>query len=111
MQWRRDPACTIDVVEFDAALARAADAAKRGDADGERAALEEAARLYQDDLLRGLYDDWLQPKREHYRRQLGHVLQPPGDRCSKPAATIPPPSVTPNGWWHWIRWPRRTTRC
>ena len=45
----------------------------------ERAALEEAARLYQDDLLRGLYDDWLQPKREHYRRQLAHVLQPPGD--------------------------------
>ena len=31
--------------------------------------------------------------------------------CSKPAATIPRPSATPNGWWHWIRWPRRTTRC
>ena len=74
VQWRRDPACTIDVVEFDAALANAADAAKRSDADRERAALEEAARLYQDDLLRSLYDDWLQPKREHYRRQLAHAL-------------------------------------
>ncbi len=74
VQWRRDPGCTIDVVEFDAALARAADAAKRGDAAGERDALEEAARLYQDDLLRGLYDDWLQPIREQYRRQLAQVL-------------------------------------
>ena len=46
VQWRRDPACTIDVVEFDDAFASVADAAKRGDADRERAALEEAARLY-----------------------------------------------------------------
>jgi DNA-binding SARP family transcriptional activator/predicted ATPase len=75
VQWRRDPGCTIDVVEFDAALARAADAGKRGDAEGERTALEEAARLYQDDLLRGLYDDWLQPVREQYRRQLANVLR------------------------------------
>jgi DNA-binding SARP family transcriptional activator/predicted ATPase len=74
VQWRRDPACTIDVVEFDAAVARAADAAKRGNTDGERAALEEAACLYQDDLLRSLYDDWLLPEREHYRRQLLHAL-------------------------------------
>src|SRR6516165_3870826 len=49
VQWRRDPACTIDVVEFEAALARAAEAAKRGHADSERAALEEVAHLYQDD--------------------------------------------------------------
>jgi DNA-binding SARP family transcriptional activator/predicted ATPase len=75
VQWRRDSACTIDVVEFDGAVARAVDAAKRGDADGELAALEEAARLYQDDLLRSLYDDWLQPKREHYRKQLGQALR------------------------------------
>jgi DNA-binding SARP family transcriptional activator/predicted ATPase len=75
VQWLRDPACTIDVVEFDAALVGAADAARRSDADSERAALEEAARLYQDDLLRSLYDDWLQPKREHYRKQLGHALR------------------------------------
>jgi DNA-binding SARP family transcriptional activator/predicted ATPase len=74
VQWRRDPACTVDVVEFETALARAADAAKRGNVEGERAALEEAARLYQDDLLRSLYDDWLLPKREHYRRQLAHTL-------------------------------------
>src|SRR3954464_15020015 len=36
VQWRRDPACTIDVVEFDAAMVRANDAAARGDPSAER---------------------------------------------------------------------------
>jgi DNA-binding SARP family transcriptional activator len=75
VQWRRDPSCSIDVAEFDHALALASEAAARGAADEERSRLEEAARLYQDDLLRGLYDDWLLPKREHYRRQLIHLLR------------------------------------
>jgi predicted ATPase len=61
-------------VEFDEAVARAAAARKLGDGAGECQALEEAAHLYQDDLLRGLYDDWLQPKREQYRKQLEQVL-------------------------------------
>ena len=74
VQWRRDPACTIDVAEFEAALARAAAASKQGDPSAECQGLEEAARLYQDELLRGLYDEWLQPKREHYRQQLAHAL-------------------------------------
>ena len=67
VQWRRDPACSVDVHEFDAAIARAS-------GPEELQALEEAVRLYQDDLLRGSYDEWLQPKREHYRRQLASVL-------------------------------------
>src|SRR5712692_10513516 len=50
IQWRRDPTCAVDVLDFDAAIARDA--------------LEEAAQICQDDLLRGLYDEWLQPKRE-----------------------------------------------
>src|SRR5260370_40161594 len=45
VKWRRDPACTIDVVEFAAPLPRAGEAARRSNADSERAALEEAARL------------------------------------------------------------------
>jgi DNA-binding SARP family transcriptional activator len=61
VQWRTDAAsCAIDVAEFDAAV--------------ERGAFEEAIALYQDDLLRALYDDWLQPKREHYRQQFASVL-------------------------------------
>jgi len=74
VQWRSDPSCTIDVVQFEAAAGRAVGAANRGDSEAERRALEEAAVLYQDELLRGLYDEWLQPKREHYRQQLMQVL-------------------------------------
>src|ERR1019366_9050931 len=62
--WRRDAGCFIDVVAFDAAVARAAAACRRGDPVPECEALEEAARLYQDDLLGGLYDDWVQAKRD-----------------------------------------------
>jgi len=71
--WRRDEGCFIDVVAFDAAVARAG-ACRRTDPAGERAALEEAATLYQDDLLGGLYDDWVQPTREEYRQRLAQVL-------------------------------------
>ncbi len=74
VRWRRDPICSIDVLEFDAALARASTATSRGDITSERQALEEATQLYQDDLARGLYDDWLLPKRDHYRQQLGTAL-------------------------------------
>src|SRR5262245_62071737 len=67
-QWRRDSACSIDVLEFEAAAARAAEAEKRGDIAIERQALECAERLYQDDLLPGLFDEWLSPKREQLRQ-------------------------------------------
>jgi DNA-binding SARP family transcriptional activator len=74
VRWRPDNACSIDVIEFEAAAARAAQAEKEGDFTTARAALEEAARLYQDDLLPGLYDEWLQTKREELRHQLAEVL-------------------------------------
>ena len=74
VQWRRDPACTVDVVEFDAALARAESAAQTSDIAGEVRALEDAARLYQDDLLPGSYDEWLQHTREQYRRKAAEAL-------------------------------------
>jgi DNA-binding SARP family transcriptional activator len=44
VRWRADPSCTIDVVEFEAAV-QAAEAAKKGDLTAAREALEEAARL------------------------------------------------------------------
>ncbi len=74
IMWQRNDACTIDVLDFDAAVARASTAGKQGDRAGEIEALEDAARLCQDDLLRGLFDDWVQSKREHYRQQLSSVL-------------------------------------
>ncbi|MBZ5593339.1 MAG: AAA family ATPase [Acidobacteriia bacterium] len=74
VQWPRDPACTVDVHEFDEAVERAAEAERKGDWAVERAALEAAAGLYQDELARGLYDDWLTPLRDEYRQEFAHVL-------------------------------------
>lgn len=74
VQWRRE-ACTVDVVEFDEAMERAATAEKRGDAIAESSALIEAVRLYQDDLVRGLYDEWLLPRREHYKQRMSYALR------------------------------------
>ena len=75
VEWRHDPACTVDVVEFQAALAEASAARSQGDCPREIQALTAAAQLYEDDLLPALYDDWLTPLREDYRRQLSDVLQ------------------------------------
>ena len=72
--WRLDSACSVDVIEFQAAAARAADAERKGALSAAREALEEAVRVYQDDLLPDLYDDWLRPKREELRQQLAEVL-------------------------------------
>jgi len=74
VQLRRDRACSVDVVEFEAALAAAESATRGADLATELRALEDAARLYQDDLLPGFYDDWLQPKREHYRQKAAKVF-------------------------------------
>jgi DNA-binding SARP family transcriptional activator/predicted ATPase len=71
VRWLSDSSCAIDVVEFEAA-ARAAESAREPAA--EREALERAARLYQDDLLPDLYDDWLRPKREQLRLQFAEIL-------------------------------------
>jgi DNA-binding SARP family transcriptional activator/predicted ATPase len=74
VQWRPEAACSIDVFEFETAVRRAAEAGGNGDARAARDALEEAVRLYEDDLLPGVYDDWLNPRREQLRRQHVDVL-------------------------------------
>ena len=74
VRWRLDSACSIDVIEFETAAVRAAEAEKKADFTAAREALEEAARLYQDDLLPDLYDEWLQAKREQLRQQHAEVL-------------------------------------
>lgn len=73
VQWLRDSSCAIDVLEFEAAI-RAAETAREGDTSTVRSALEEAARLYQDDLLPDLYDDWLRSRREQLRNRFAEVL-------------------------------------
>jgi DNA-binding SARP family transcriptional activator/predicted ATPase len=73
VRWRADSSCAIDVVEFEAAV-RAVEAAKESDVTTVREALEAAARLYQDDLLPDLYDDWLEARRGQLRQQFAEVL-------------------------------------
>ena len=72
--WRTANSCSLDVTEFTAAAIRGADAYKRGDFTAALGALEEGARLYQDDLLPDLYDQWLEPMRDQLRQQFADVL-------------------------------------
>jgi DNA-binding SARP family transcriptional activator/predicted ATPase len=74
VQWKQDTSCEIDTAEFQAAIAEAVAARKAGDRDAEMRALTTATQLYGDDLLPGLYDDWIQPLREEYRRRMSEVL-------------------------------------
>src|SRR5581483_1621416 len=80
VQWRQGASCTVDVMEFDAALAAAEEAGR-----AERMTLETAARLYQDDLLPGLYDERLvalDPLREAHHQSVIRLHAAHGDRAS-----------------------------
>ncbi len=77
VHWRTDAACSIDVIDFEAATARAGGyAEKKGDLshDAPVKLSSKRQRLYQDDLLPDLYDDWLQTRREQLRQQFAEVL-------------------------------------
>ncbi len=74
-QWRESETCAIDVFEFEAALQRAAEAGATHDQTAERQALELAAAIYQDDLLPGVYEEWLTPKRDELRERLTEALE------------------------------------
>ena len=69
--WRPDAPVSIDVMDFESALA-AANAAK--DDAVRRAALEQAVLLYHGDLLPGCYDDWVRPERDRLRQLATHAL-------------------------------------
>jgi DNA-binding SARP family transcriptional activator/predicted ATPase len=74
VRWRQDAACAIDTVDFQAAIAEAGAARTEKDRAREVQSLTTAAQLYEDDLLPALYDDWLMPVREDYRRRISEVL-------------------------------------
>jgi DNA-binding SARP family transcriptional activator len=74
IRWRQDDTCSVDVIEFQKAIAEAASARNENDAGREIQALTTAAQLYDDDLLSGLYDDWLGPIRDDYRARMIDVL-------------------------------------
>ncbi len=69
-----DASCSVDVVDFQAAMKEAATARRAEDRAREMQSLATAAQLYEDDLLPALYDDWLTPLRERYRRHIADAL-------------------------------------
>jgi hypothetical protein len=75
VRWRQEASCEIDVVDFEAAIAEAASARTENDRAREIQSLAAATQLYEDDLLPGLYDDWLTPFREDYRQRVCEALR------------------------------------
>lgn len=75
IEWKRDASCEIDVVAFQDAISESATARSESDSAREIRHLKLASELYEDDLLPALYDDWIVPLREDFRRQLANALQ------------------------------------
>ena len=67
---------TLDVAEFEAAVAAAAAAQGRwGEATWPRSALAAAVAAYTGDLLPDCYDDWILPLRERLHQAYGDALE------------------------------------
>jgi DNA-binding SARP family transcriptional activator/predicted ATPase len=75
LEWKRDHSCEIDALTFQAAISQAETARADNDAEAEIRSLKLAAELYEDDLLPALYDDWIVPAREEFRRGLASALR------------------------------------
>jgi DNA-binding SARP family transcriptional activator/predicted ATPase len=74
VHWRMDESCTVDALDFRAAMEEAAAARQAEDRAREIRSLTRAAELYEDDLLPAIYDDWVAPLREDFRRQIAETL-------------------------------------
>ena len=72
--WRASPQFSLDVAEFEAALAQADAAHLENDAVKKRKALAYAVKIYQGDLLPSCYDEWVAPERERLRRVFADAL-------------------------------------
>src|SRR5262245_46106165 len=72
--WRATAEFAIDVTDFENAVTRADEAAKRGDVVASREELETAAGLYNGDLLPGLLDEWAEQERNRLRQKCSDVL-------------------------------------
>lgn len=89
VQWDPDTPVSLDVAEFEQALALADEMAGHKDRPGLQAALEQADRLYRGELLPGCYDEWVVPERERLRQGhlqvldlLLHLAEAQGDTAS-----------------------------
>lgn len=76
LEWRQDAPFTLDVAEFEAALAAGA--------------FEKAVTMYAGDLLPGFYDEWVCAEREHlfqtYQETLEHLIRQKEDAGDYAAA-------------------------
>ena len=90
LRWRPDAPFTLDVADFERALALAEAAEHRDDPEALHAALEQAVNCYQADLLPGCYDEWIAPERERLRQRhlqaLDRLIQLLQVRHNYPAA-------------------------
>jgi len=73
--WQPDALWSLDVMDYESALARAEEARCIQDAQTERQALEEAVRLYQGDLLPNCYDEWICGERERLQQLYQGALE------------------------------------
>ncbi len=65
LRWRSDAPWTLDVADFEGAIAQA----ERAQSESEmRKALVGAVEAYHGDLLPGIYDEWVLPERERLRQ-------------------------------------------
>jgi DNA-binding SARP family transcriptional activator len=77
LQWRaaQDASWTLDVLEFEQALARAEQAEHVQETTTQRKALERALHLYRGDLLPNCYDEWILPERDRLRQLFVHAAE------------------------------------
>ena len=66
--WQQDTFWSLDVQDFERAVAQAAEAQRIEDPATERQALEVAVDSYQGDLLPGCYDEWIQDERDRLQQ-------------------------------------------
>src|SRR5438105_4938325 len=71
LQWlpeHPDASWTLDVLDFEQALARAEQVEQAQDTTALRQALEQVVELYRGDLLPSSYDEWILPERDRLRQ-------------------------------------------
>jgi DNA-binding SARP family transcriptional activator len=75
VQWRPDAPFTLDVADFESAVARADQAERAREPASLREALEQAVALYQGDLMPSCYGDWIQEQREALSTVFAEALE------------------------------------
>ena len=73
--WQSDGSWTLDVLDFEQAVARAEQAEQEDNHAALRLALEQAVELYRGDLLPDCYDEWILPERDRLSQLFLDVLE------------------------------------